>query len=541
MKYILLLLCLLCQIKAHSQVPYYVPTDSLIGFWTFNGSAEDQFDNFLGGTVHGATLTTDRFGIPNSAYHFGINKYIEVPYSPLLKPGDGLSISCFLQVDTFPGMWQDIVSNWRDQPGGINKRAWNFTITYNHQLEGVVSYNGYTNQQGVYYTPPFALGAWYHAVFTYDGVQLKLYLNNVLVQTAVGNGNIFGLSESLIRFGAKNNYNGIIECFRGKIDDIGIWNRALTSCEVAQLYSGNAAQIVTSQGDNVICQGDSIILYGNTGAFTYQWYNNGVPILNATEATYSATESGNYKLILSDSICATESTTMPISVVPFLPAPVIYGGTVICQNETTELTASYGDHVFWSTGDTAESVFIGTPGLYNVYVASGNCISDTAFVNVITNPFPSAAVVQDQNTLTAVTGGASYEWVDCNDNFQPVGQTQQSFSPLVDGNYAVIVTEDGCTNVSSCYGVGGVAVPGVKEDAFWNVAPNPFSESAWLMLTGDSRGYDVQVDNALGETLSRQHVRNLPMDLGLDALASGIYLVKLTSARSHRTRILVKR
>ena len=60
-----------------SQVPNYVPTNGLVGYWPFNGNANDESGNGNNGTVNGATLTTDRFGSANSAYSFdGINDYI---------------------------------------------------------------------------------------------------------------------------------------------------------------------------------------------------------------------------------------------------------------------------------------------------------------------------------------------------------------------------------------------------------------------------------------------------------------------------------
>ena len=59
------------------QVPTYVPANGLVGWWPFNGNANDESGNNNNGTVNGATLTSDRFGNSNMAYNFdGINDYI---------------------------------------------------------------------------------------------------------------------------------------------------------------------------------------------------------------------------------------------------------------------------------------------------------------------------------------------------------------------------------------------------------------------------------------------------------------------------------
>ena len=58
-------------------VPAYVPTDGLVGWWPFNGNANDESGNNNHGIVNGATLSTDRFGQTNKAYNFnGLTSYI---------------------------------------------------------------------------------------------------------------------------------------------------------------------------------------------------------------------------------------------------------------------------------------------------------------------------------------------------------------------------------------------------------------------------------------------------------------------------------
>jgi hypothetical protein len=71
MKKIFLLLFLILNILfcniANAQVPSYVPSNGLVGWWPFNGNANDESSNANHGAVNGATLTTDRFGNPSSA------------------------------------------------------------------------------------------------------------------------------------------------------------------------------------------------------------------------------------------------------------------------------------------------------------------------------------------------------------------------------------------------------------------------------------------------------------------------------------------
>ena len=56
-----------------AQVPSYVPTNGLVGYWPFNGNANDDTGNGYHGVVNDAVLTNDRYGNSNNAYLFTSN------------------------------------------------------------------------------------------------------------------------------------------------------------------------------------------------------------------------------------------------------------------------------------------------------------------------------------------------------------------------------------------------------------------------------------------------------------------------------------
>ena len=69
--YVKLIIAILFVSNAMAQnIPSYIPKDGLVGWWPFNGNANDESGNGNNGTVNGATLTSDRNGIANSAYSF---------------------------------------------------------------------------------------------------------------------------------------------------------------------------------------------------------------------------------------------------------------------------------------------------------------------------------------------------------------------------------------------------------------------------------------------------------------------------------------
>ena len=80
--------------NANAQLPNYVPTDGLVGWWPFNGNANDESGNGNNGVTYGPTLAIDRFGSVDHAYDFnGVADYIEVMDDASLDLVSELSIS----------------------------------------------------------------------------------------------------------------------------------------------------------------------------------------------------------------------------------------------------------------------------------------------------------------------------------------------------------------------------------------------------------------------------------------------------------------
>ena len=97
----------------------------------------------------------------------------------------------------------------------------------------------------------------------------------------------------------------------------------------------------------------------------------------------------------------------------------------------------------------------------NNYTASNNTATFTTInaagcdsvitIDLTIDPLPSAAVTQNAATLTATQTGATYQWIDCDDESNIVGEINQAFTPAVTGNYAVIVTIGDCFKKSDCF------------------------------------------------------------------------------------------
>ena len=94
------ILALVAPMTFAQNLPSYVPTNGLVGYWGFDGNANDESGNGNNGTVNGATLTADRNGNANSAYSFnGNSNYILIPYSTSIGVQQSLSVSFWVYMD----------------------------------------------------------------------------------------------------------------------------------------------------------------------------------------------------------------------------------------------------------------------------------------------------------------------------------------------------------------------------------------------------------------------------------------------------------
>jgi len=291
-----------------AQVPNYVPTNGLFGWWPFDGNSNDESANANNGTVNGATFTADRFGAANKAYSFdGVDDYISC--NPILGINE-VSISIWFKKD---GLGGHLVSqnNW------INAQSVSFASAY-EKISNVFSVgcnNGNCSNPGSQSgtSVPYNLNSdWHHRITTISvNGELNDYLDGQLINSStITNFQWCTSVSSILKFGAW--WNSDIQSWEGKLDDIGIWNRALTECEIQDLYNAQLNSSVSIQAgtDVSICEGNDVIFNGSGGS-NYTW-NNGVQ----NGVAYTPTISQEYIVIGQDANNCYGTDTIYIELIP---------------------------------------------------------------------------------------------------------------------------------------------------------------------------------------------------------------------------------
>ncbi len=137
-------------------------------------------------------------------------------------------------------------------------------------------------------------------------------------------------------------------------------------------------------------------------------------------------------------------------------------------------------------------------------------------------------------TLTASASSATYQWISCETQQPIVGATSQSFSPSLNGTYAVIVTQNNCTDTSACQTVLSVAI--TEQANEFSLSPNP--SNGVFELKSAQPAECVEVYSANGDCVYRSTTNESRIDLS--AYANGIYLLRMKTAAGWSSARLIK-
>ncbi|MFN8711380.1 MAG: T9SS type A sorting domain-containing protein [Bacteroidota bacterium] len=285
--------------------------------------------------------------------------------------------------------------------------------------------------------------------------------------------------------------------------------------------SGDNSGYSVSMGDsNTVAIG--AILNIDAGNFSGQTrvYSFCAPI--ATAFTVAACNSYTWPL---NSTTYTSSTNTP---------SVTYINAAGCDSVVTlNLTIS-----FPNTGidtQTACNSFTWIDG--NTYTASNNTAIDT-LTNVggcdsivtlnLTINIVNTGVTNSSPTLNANASNATYQWLDCNNNFAAIsGETNQTFNATLNGNYAVAVTQNGCTDTSACAAVTGI---GIFENGFGNalsIYPNPTTGNLSIDLGTVYEASTISITDISGRLIdSKNNTQAQIVTLSIEEPA-GVYIISI--------------
>ena len=445
-----------------------LPTDGLIGYWPFNGNANDESGNGNHGTVSDAILSTDRFGSVNSSYTFdGSSSKIYFSLNSIgnvIPAGSELTTSLWVKTSDLNG---PLVSMRPEIP---EPHLYEFMIGTLRDTE--VSPGNYgifirdiNNSEKSQFGSNVVDNSWQMLTIVSEGNgNVHLYKNGNLEASVSGNNGELNFSPDFMTFGAEEYWivadeSGCGSCntieeqyLNGQLDDIAIWNRALTVEEINNLYSANSETVTWSNNSSGLSD-----TCGATGSETVTFTaTDACGNFTSTTATFTIVDTTDptMDVAASDSTVECDGTADPSGVF----------AAWLADNGGAEASDSCSG-VTWSNDSTGLSDTCGATGSETVtFTATDACGNFSSTTATFTIEDTTAPVIGCPGDVTAVT-----EDGDCGAivNFQP--------AVAIDNCGSAFTYQTGGLGSGSVFPVGDTLIEYTAQDECGNLATCTFT------------------------------------------------------------------
>ncbi|MES2386375.1 MAG: LamG-like jellyroll fold domain-containing protein [Bacteroidota bacterium] len=497
-----------------------------------NSTPEDYSGNANVGTIYSSvTPSTDRFENAGGAYNFNRNgNLIFYPSVSGIDVRGTVTVCAWVKASAFASeTWLNVIIG-ADQWGGVGTSGYTLRAGGNGNLSFNIAALGDWKE---IITPDNTIetDTWVFVTGVYDGHQIKAYKNAVLAGatpyegsivpntngTAIGNTPMFLTNP------------GVNRNFMGDIDDVRIFNRALSDCEIAELYNRPAMPEIASFNPSCGAAGDAFAVSGINLQDVITLEVNGInaDIADLNEILISSTVPAAASTSGKITIASREYTDTSLSsfTAGQAPAPTVtLSGTAdFCEGDSVIITSSALTGNLWNNGMTTRSITAKTAGSFTVSVIAQGCTSfSSEVVTVTTKARPATPVISfDGALLNGPAGASAYHWY-YNGNLL-TGETESFLIPQGAGQHRLSITgANGCVSELSApwirTGIAGSVLPTLK------LVPNPAANE--VRLSGLTNNADVHIYNSVGKLVFSAY--SVPADqyLNLASLSPGVYSVK---------------
>ena len=211
-----------------------VSPSGLVGWWKGDGNVIDSV-----GTNNGTLYNTTNYAVGEVQQSFifnGVDQWAEIPDSPSLNPTNALTVEAWVYVSGNPNTdFASVIYKFSPVDASLNQYEL-ATHYINGQLHffPVIMLPGWTYFDG---NTVVQFNTWYRVAMTYDGSSLRLYVNGALDGSIAASG-IIAPKPVPLRIGGASTGPWF---FNGRVDEVSLYNRALSASEVQSIYTAGAA------------------------------------------------------------------------------------------------------------------------------------------------------------------------------------------------------------------------------------------------------------------------------------------------------------
>jgi uncharacterized delta-60 repeat protein/uncharacterized repeat protein (TIGR01451 family) len=149
------------------------------------------------------------------------------------------------------------------------------------------------------------------------------------------------------------------------------------------------------------------------------------------------------------------------------------------------------------------------------------------------------SVTLNSTTLTANLSDAIYQWLDCNTGLPFENETNQSFTATENGSYAVIITDNNCTDTSACYEINAI---GIDESALNKLKfyPNPTKNSLFINFPESVGKVKIEVIDVMGRLMLIEEFFESSFEIDMNPYTPGTYFIRFMNQQNIVVRKVIK-
>jgi len=197
-----------------------------------------------------------------------------------------------------------------------------------------------------------------------------------------------------------------------------------------------------------------------------------------------------------------------------------------CQTSSSVFvsdTICKGEKYFFPNGDSSFIATIDT----SVFPSFNGC--DSVIITDLSVREVNINVSYNKGELIASQSNESYQWIKCDSSGYNLlsGETSRSYKPIINGEYAVIVIQNGCTDTSECITISNVGIRGNSISNNINIFPNPTSGNLSIDLGKEHPNVTIELTNIQGQLIQTWSFENIDQAQLEIQQPKGIYLLHI--------------
>ncbi len=294
-------------------------------------------------------------------------------------------------------------------------------------------------------------------------------------------------------------------------------------------------------GNDTVCYNtDEIEFYTNYAGISYNWtVPNGVSIISGQGTNRILVNlngnSGSIAINAQEACGTSFDQTIQVYIDSSKPnAIVTLSSDTICSGSAATFSIIGGLNYIWSTGDTSSTITVNPISNSTYYLTVSENACDTTIILKVGVIQPDTSVRQLGDTLISNADNVTYQWLNCNSDLPLINDTGKIFIASLNGSYAVIINEKGCTDTSSCFNINLLSGVDEYSGTHTRLFPNPVKNFLNIQLDKIYSNFTINIYDLSGKLVMQNNFTYTNKAMINFDVSDGFYFVSIVSKETNQ-------